>query len=278
MSAQTQPTLTHRTICAIHGSCWAAGVIVIMLIVVYITIAAFIGAYYLKNLLNPYHTAISWVVGGVILCAMGFYALRWIISLEKRAFKKRAFGREWREWASYVGRGEAHAARNAPTQEHATKLSHKPRNAAIPPIPHVVGGYLLLIVALAYLSYATSSGIYAFCQYVSAPSTSFWMKVFSYSFAASAFNTLAIVLYSWLIFQGWNIMSLLKDLRLPEGDDDTRLAIAAGALAVIAMVVGWALDPFDTWLSIASIPLLAFIPGAALIGWFRDCHKVIVKE
>ena len=151
-------------------------------------------------------------------------------------------------------------------------------NVAIPPIPHVVGGCLLLNVALAYLSFATGTGFYAFCQYVSAPSTSFWMKVFSYSFAASAFNTLAIVPYSWLIFQGWNIMSLLKDLRLPEGDDDTRLAIAAGALAVVAMVVGWALDPFGTWLSIASIPLLAFIPGAALIGWFRDCHKVIVKE
>jgi hypothetical protein len=283
MSAQSQPTLTRRIMGALRGTGWAAGAIAIMLIVVYITIAAFIGAYYLKNwlwpLLAPFHTAISWVVGGVILCAMGFYTFRWLISLEKRAFKKRAFGREWREWASYVGRGKAHAARNAPTQEHATKLSHKPRNAAIHPVIYVVGGYLLLNVALAYLSFATGTGIYAFCQYVSAPSTSFWMKVFSYSFAASVFNTFAIVLYSWLIFQGWNIIALLNQdygraMRLPEGDDDTRLAIAAGALAVVAMVVGWALDPFDTWLSIASIPLLAFIPGAALIGWFRGCHKV----
>ena len=146
-------------------------------------------------------------------------------------------------------------------------------NAAI---HHVVGGYLLLNVALAYLSYATSSGFYAFCHFVSTETGSLWMKVFSYSFASMVFTTLAIMLNSWLIFNGWNLVSLLNgnDMRSPRGDDDTLLAIAAGALTVVAMVLGWALDPFGTWWSIASIPLLAFIPGAALIGWFRNCHKV----
>ena len=259
-------TLTHRTICALRGTGWAAGAIVIILAVVYATFAAFIGAYHLKNwlwpLLAPFHTAISWVVGGGLLLAMGYLAMRVCI-------------RSIQDWLE--------ERKNAPAQENATPLSHKLRSVATHPAIQVVGGYLLLNVALAYLSYATSSGFYAFCQFVSTESTSFWMKVFSYSFASMVFTTLAIMLYSWLIFNGWNIIALLNQdygraMRLPEGDDDTCLAIAAGALTVVAMVLGWALDPFGTWWSIASIPLLAFIPGAALIGWFRNCHKVIVEE
>ena len=68
-------TLTHRTICALRGIGWATGAIAIMVAVV----AAFIGAYHLKNwlwpLLAPFHTAISWVVGGGLLLAMGSISL-----------------------------------------------------------------------------------------------------------------------------------------------------------------------------------------------------------
>lgn len=149
---------------------------------------------------------------------------------------------------------------------------------------HLWESILLSLLGLAYLSYATGTGFYALYQAANTfPREKFtmsWEHAVIYSIFSVILFLLTMAFYSKVLFVGWWELKAMhyrrKGIRrFPCRDNKGVLTLGAGLLVVSVTVVAWAADPIGTWWSTASIPMLAFIPGAALVCWFRDPREVV---
>jgi hypothetical protein len=251
---QNSSSLGHRAVCAIRGVGWFTAALLALTAVVAVALGFFKLTLWLG--VSPEKV----ILGALIIASVCYVGKSLWETLKAQRARQTAEAKQ-------PGAHPAFTLRKVLAKVLASLTAFVTHPFAV-----CLGVYLLLSGLLAYVSYATSSGLSA----VTNPD----LGLFDIFFLSIFAQTVFIAVSGSLLWCGWKLLALInssfgRPMRVPKGDNDWFLVVAAGAIAMVATVLLWAVDPFRLWGSYLAAPILGLMLGTALIGWFRDCHEVV---